>query len=207
MPSSFECNNTPYGGDELIASLRGIVQHIGEDELVIEMGGVGLRVSIPHSVMDDVVLGKPLFLLTELVVRESSLSLYGFGSADQRDLFDLLMQVSGVGPRLALAILSTLSVDVIKSAVVNDQSDVLTRVPGVGGKTADKIIFFLKDRLKAPLEAVGIPSGVDTEVLGVLTTLGYSLVEAQSAIQSIPEDASEDVEERVKLALSYFASP
>jgi len=191
----------------LIASLRGIVQHIGEDDIVVEVGGVGLRVAVPHSLLSDVVLGKPLFLLTQLVVRESSLGLYGFGNADQRDLFNLLMQVSGVGPRLALAILSNLSVDVIKSAVVNDQSEVLTRVPGVGEKTADKIIFFLKDRLKAPLEEMGMPSGVDTEVLGVLTTLGYSLVEAQTAIQSIPDDASEDIEERVRLALSYFASP
>jgi len=191
----------------LIASLRGIVQHIGEGELVVEVGGVGLRVAVPHSLMDDAAMGKPLFLLTQLVVRESSLSLYGFGSSEQRDLFGLLMQVSGVGPRLALAVLSTLSVDVIKSAVVNDHSEVLTRVPGIGGKTADKVIFFLKDRLKAPLEAGGLPSGVDTEVLSVLTTLGYSLVEAQTAIQSIPEDASEDVEERVKFALSYFASP
>ncbi len=191
----------------MIASLRGIVQHIGEGELVVEVGGVGLRVAVPHSLMDDAAMGKPLFLLTQLVVRESSLSLYGFGSSEQRDLFGLLMQVSGVGPRLALAVLSTLSVDVIKSAVVNDHSEVLTRVPGIGGKTADKVIFFLKDRLKAPLEAGGLPSGVDTEVLSVLTTLGYSLVEAQTAIQSIPEDASEDVEERVKFALSYFASP
>jgi len=191
----------------LIASLRGIVQHIGEDDIVVEVGGVGLRVAVPHSLLNDVVLGKPLFLLTQLVVRESSLGLYGFGNADQRDLFDLLMQVSGVGPRLALAILSNLSVDVIKSAVVNDQSEVLTRVPGVGEKTADKIIFFLKDRLKASLEEMGMPSEVDTEVLGVLTTLGYSLVEAQTAIQSIPEDASEDIEERVRLALGFFASP
>ncbi len=191
----------------MIASLRGIVQHIGEDDIVVEVGGVGLRVAVPHSLLNDVVLGKPLFLLTQLVVRESSLGLYGFGNADQRDLFDLLMQVSGVGPRLALAILSNLSVDVIKSAVVNDQSEVLTRVPGVGEKTADKIIFFLKDRLKASLEEMGMPSEVDTEVLGVLTTLGYSLVEAQTAIQSIPEDASEDIEERVRLALGFFASP
>lgn len=191
----------------MIASLRGIVQHIGEEALVIEVGGVGLQVAVPHSLLGDVILGKPLFLLTQLVVRETSFSLYGFANADQRDLFDLLMQVSGVGPRLALAILSNLSVDVIKSAVVKDQSDVLTRVPGVGEKTADKIIFFLKDRLKAPLEEMKMPSGVEMEVLGVLTTLGYSLVEAQSAIQSIPEDASEDIEERVRLALSYFAGP
>jgi Holliday junction DNA helicase RuvA len=191
----------------LIASLRGILQHVGEDEVVIEVGGVGLQVAVPHSLLADAVLGKPIFLLTQLVIRENSFSLYGFSNADQRDLFDLLMQVNGVGPRLALAILSNLSIDVIKSAVVNDQSEVLTRVPGVGGKTADKIIFFLKDRLKAPLEGMEMPSSVDTEVLGVLTTLGYSLVEAQTAIQSIPEDTSQDIEERVRLALSYFSNP
>jgi Holliday junction DNA helicase RuvA len=191
----------------LIASLRGVVQHIGEEDVVIEVGGVGLLVTVPHSLLADVVLGKPIFLLTQLVVRESSFSLYGFSNTDQRGLFNLLMQVSGVGPRLALAVLSNLSVDVIKGAVVNDQSEVLTRVPGVGGKTADKIIFFLKDRMKAPLEGLEMPSGVDTEVLGVLTTLGYSLVEAQTAIQAIPDGTSHDIEERVRLALSYFSNP
>jgi Holliday junction DNA helicase RuvA len=192
----------------MIASLRGVVQHIGEDELVIDIGGVGLHVAVPRPVLeDDLAVGKTIFLLTYLVVRESSLSLYGFNTPEQRELFEWLLQVSGVGPRLALAVLSTLSLEMLKNAVGNNQADVVATVPGVGRKTAEKIILHLKDKLEAPFEIAGIPSETDTEVLSVLTALGYSLVEAQAAIQSIPPDAPEDIESRVKVALKYFAQP
>ncbi|NIS79202.1 MAG: Holliday junction branch migration protein RuvA [Anaerolineales bacterium] len=191
----------------MIFSLRGVVQHVAEDELVLELGSVGLQVAVPRPVLDDAEVGKPLFLLTKLVIRDTSIAIYGFNSADQRNLFELLMQVSGVGPRLALSVLSHLSADVLQSAVVNDQPEVVSRVPGVGRKTAEKIVFHLKDRLKAPLEAIGVQSEMDTEVLSVLTALGYNLVEAQAALQSIPPDTAEDVEQKVKQALRYFAQP
>lgn len=192
----------------MIASLRGVVQHIGDDELTIEVGGVGLLVAVPRSVLEEMSeVGQPLFLLTHLVVRESSLSLYGFSTLEQKELFELLIQVRGVGPRLAMAVLSNLSPDVLRGAVVRDQPEVLARVPGVGRKTGQKIIFHLKDRLVASLEDVGIPSEVDTEVLSALTALGYSLVEAQAAVQFIPDSAPQDIEERVMLALKFFARP
>jgi Holliday junction DNA helicase RuvA len=108
---------------------------------------------------------------------------------------------------LALAVLSHLSPDVLRSAVVQDQPATFASVPGIGKKTAQKIIFHLKDRLEVPYSQVVAVSEVDTEVLGVLTALGISLVEAQSALQSIPSDSPQDVETRVKLALNYFASP
>jgi len=192
----------------VIASLRGVVQHIGDDELILEVGGVGLRVAVPRSVLQEMPeVGQPLFLLTHLVVRESSLSLFGFSTTDQKELFELLIQVRGVGPRLALAVLSHLSPDVLRSAVARDQPEVLARVPGVGRKTGQKIIFHLKDRLATTFEDIGVPSEVDTEVLSVLTALGYSLVEAQAALQFIPDSAPQDIEERVMFALKFFARP
>lgn len=192
----------------MIASLRGVVQHIGDDELILEVGGVGLRVAVPRSVLQDMPeVGQPLFLLTHLVVRESSLSLFGFSTTEQKELFELLVQVRGIGPRLALAVLSHLSPDVLRSAVARDQPEVLARVPGVGRKTGQKIIFHLKDRLATPLEDIGVPSEVDTEVLSVLTELGYSLVEAQAALQFIPDSAPQEIEERVMFALKFFARP
>jgi len=192
----------------VIASLRGVVQHIGDDELILEVGGVGLRVAVPRSVLQDMPeVGQPLFLLTHLVVRESSLSLFGFSTTEQKELFELLIQVRGIGPRLALAVLSHLSPDVLRSAVARDQPEVLARVPGVGRKTGQKIIFHLKDRLATTLEDIGVPSEVDTEVLSVLTALGYSLVEAQAALQFIPDSAPQDIEERVMFALKFFARP
>jgi Holliday junction DNA helicase RuvA len=192
----------------MIASLRGVVQRLGEGRLVIEIGGVGLEVAVPSGYLrQNIEVGETVFLYTHLIVREDSLSLYGFPSTEQRALFMDLMSVSGVGPRLALAILSHLSADVLRSAVVNNQPGVLSQVPGVGKKTAEKLVFNLKDRLEAPELAAEPIDGLDTEVVSVLTALGYSVVEAQSAVQSIPSDETDDIEERVRLALRYFAKP
>jgi len=192
----------------MISSLRGIVQAVAEDSLVLEVGGVGLHVAAPSSVIERVAgIGKPLFLHTHLIVREDALRLFGFSSLEERAIFLELLQVTGVGPRIALAVLSTLSIDSLRQAVVGNQVEALIRVPGIGKKTAEKLIFHLKDRI-APLAmaeaGIGQP---DNEVLSVLTALGYSLVEAQSAIQSLERGSNEDVEERIKLALQYFARP
>jgi Holliday junction DNA helicase RuvA len=192
----------------MIRSIRGIVLHIGEGELTLEVGGIGLRIAITGSVpAAGPEVGKPFVLHTYLSVREDELSLYGFQSAEERGLFEVLLGVSGIGPKLAISVLSNLSPDVLRSAVANNQPEILTRVPGIGKKTGEKIIFHLKDILSAPAVDIRVPSDVDTEVLGVLTGLGYSLVESQTAVQSIPEDAKDDLEERVRLALQYFSSP
>ncbi len=189
----------------MIASLRGVVQYRGDDELILEVGGVGLRVAVPQSVLEDApASGEPIFLYTRLVVREPSISLFGFNTVEQRELFELLLQVGGVGPRIALAVISHLSPDVLRSAIARDQPEVLTRVPGIGRKTGQKIIFHLKDRIAISPEEIVAPSEIDTEVLSVLTALGYSLAEAQAALQFIPSDAPQTVEERVKFALKYF---
>jgi Holliday junction DNA helicase RuvA len=192
----------------VITSIRGILQSVSSDHLVIEVGGVGLQVSVPHSVLDRVPeTGEAIFLHTHLAVRADALQLFGFSTGEEREFFFHLLQVSGVGPRIALAVLSVLSPDALRSAVVNDQPEVLQEVPGIGRKTAEKIIFYLKDRLAPSAgEAIRL-SEHDNEVLGVLTTLGYNLVEAQEAIRAIPREAPEDVEQRVKLALQYFAPP
>lgn len=192
----------------MIASLRGVVQHLGEASVTLEVGGVGIEVSVPHSVVEHgPAVGDPFFLHTRMIVREDSIQLYGFDTLEQRELFDLLLQVSGVGPRLALALLSHLSADVLRGAVANNQPEALDKVPGIGRKTAEKIVFFLKDRLRAPAPALRLIRGADGEVLSALTALGYTLVEAQAAVQAIPDDAPEDIEDRLRLALRHFARP
>ncbi|MGB9896804.1 Holliday junction branch migration protein RuvA, partial [Thermanaerothrix sp.] len=118
-----------------------------------------------------------------------------------------LLGVNGVGPRLALAILSALSVGLIQQAVHGEQPDLLARVPGVGRKTAQKIILYLQDKIGREESFTGLAafSEVDHQVLEALTHLGYSVVEAQAALQSIPRDAPADVEERLRLALQHLA--
>jgi Holliday junction DNA helicase RuvA len=147
-----------------------------------------------------------VFLHTQLVVREDNWSMYGFEREIDRDFFGLLLAVNGIGPRLALSILSTLSVDVIRKAVLAEQADIFTRVPGIGKKTAQKIVLYLQGKVGEACEmreTIGLLD-LDTEVLEALTGLGYSVVEAQTAIQSIRRDAPAVDEERLRLALQFF---
>jgi Holliday junction DNA helicase RuvA len=193
----------------MIASLRGTLLSLQPpDQCVVEVAGVGFKVWVPTAVLDGAQAGHLIFLHTHLIVREDALTLFGFSTDEQRALFELLLTVQGVGPRLALAVLSTLSPDVLRRAVANEQPEVFSRVRGVGRKTAEKIVFALKDKLGAALGLAGVTaaSDVDTEVLAALTALGYSVVEAQAAVQAIPKDAAAPtVEDRIRLALAYFA--
>ncbi len=192
----------------MIASLRGTLLSIAPpDSLVLEVGGVGYRVSVPTSVLDGVDVGRGLFLHTVMIVREDALSLYGFENEEQRTLFDLLLGVQGVGPKVALSVLSSLSPEVLRSAIVNEQPDVLSRVKGIGKKTAEKLVFSLKDKLGGGFEFGGVmPADIDADVITALTALGYSVVEAQAAVQAIPkEHNTAPLEERIRLALGYFS--
>ncbi|MDT8306784.1 MAG: Holliday junction branch migration protein RuvA [Anaerolineae bacterium] len=190
----------------MIASLSGAVTFIGRDHLVINVGGVGLRVFVPRNVLEDVGgVGRRMTLQTHLIVRENELALYGFSSEDDRSMFELLLGVSGVGPKVGLAILSTLSPEIFKSAIMREEPAVLQRVPGIGKKTADRILFQLRDRMDFAASASGVTlvSDVDADVIELLTGLGFSIVEAQTALQNVPREAA-TVDERLQLALQYL---
>lgn len=191
----------------MIASLSGKIIHIDQDSLVVEVGGIGYQVYVPDPVHDQYRRGDVINLYTYLVVRQDALSLYGFESHEGREFFELLLTVNGVGPRLALAVLSILDPETVRRSVLNEQAEIFSRVPGVGKKTAQKILFHLQDKLPAGngLESVSAYSDVDTEILNALTALGYSVVEAQAALQSIPRDVPDDVEARLRFALQYFS--
>ncbi len=192
----------------MIAILEGEVIGINENAVVVRVGGVGLQVYVPAPLRSRLRMMDQIFLYTQLIVREDLLALYGFETEQERDYFNLLLGVNGVGPRMAIAILSVLSVDAVRRAVASEQSEVFARVPGVGKRTAQKIFLHLQDRIKAgdvfDMAASSMGAGDET-VLEALTALGYSVVEAQAALQSIPREASEDVEERLRLALQYFS--
>jgi Holliday junction DNA helicase RuvA len=190
----------------MISTLRGEISQIEENALVVEVGGVGLRVFVPAPLRGRVRTGEAAFLYTHLAVREDALTLYGFESQADRDLFNLLLGVDGVGPKLALSVISSMTLEAIQRAIFADEAELLSRVPGVGKKTAQKIALHLKDKLKPAdaLAKVADLADYDSEVLAALTALGYSVVEAQAAIQSIPKDAPKAVEERLRLALQNF---
>jgi len=191
----------------MIASISGIVREIEVDTLVIENQGIGYLVYVPRTICDHARIGEQIFLFTQLLVREDSLTLVGFETIEARKLFNLLLSVNGVGYKLALSILSTLSGDALRGAILQNQVDILVRVPGLGRKTAQKIILSLQDKIRGDgdWDQLAAFSDLDGEVLAALTALGYSVVEAQAAIQSIPKDAPQEIETRLRLALSYFA--
>ncbi len=191
----------------MIARISGTIVAVKPDRLVVQVGGVGVTVHVPTPVLQAVDgVGRPVELVTHLHVRENELALYGFLTEEELALFESLLGVSGVGPKVALSILSTLSPDALRQAVARDEPGILTRVPGVGPKTARAILFHLRDKLAEWRES-GVPllTDQDAEVIGALTALGFSLVEAQTALQNVPRDPDLPLEERIRLALAYLA--
>lgn len=191
----------------MIRSLRGVVMGQGKDYLVVEVSGVGLKVFVADTLALTAEIGERLLLHTYLQVREDALNLYGFREEAELAMFELLLGVNGVGPKVALATLGVLAPDALKLAILSEEPGLIARVPGVGKRTAEKIVLELRDKVKqtAGLAALAGAPDVDTEVVEALIALGYSVVEAQRAVQKLPKNA-EGVEERLRLALSQFTS-
>ena len=195
----------------MIRQVRGTVITVGSNFLVIEVGnavaGIGLRIFAPEPTAARFRAGDSLSLFTHLQVRETELSLYGFEELDELDIFETLLGVSGIGPKVALATLSTLTPDALRLAVANKEPGIVARVPGIGKRTAEKVIVELKDKLapaEGELAALATTLDADAEVMEALTSLGYSVVEAQRALQQIPDDIT-GVEERLRMALVQFS--
>ena len=193
----------------MLASLSGKVAATGEDFVVIKVGGVGFYVSVPQTVLDNLPgPGMELTVHTHLHVRENDLALYGFASKEDLALFRLLLGVSGIGPKVALSLLSFLPMDRLQAAIAQEDVVMLARVPGIGPKTAKKLVFDLKDKIAAdimPGEPQPVLTEADADLIAALTSLGYSVSEAQEAIRSLPREALA-LEERIRLALAYFTS-
>lgn len=193
----------------MISSIQGRIIEIKRDSLILELGGIGIQVYVPTQTKSQSNVGENIFLFGHLVIRDDAIMLFGFETSKQRDFFELLLGVSGVGPKSSLAILSVFDPETIQRAVVNEQAEIFTNVPGIGKKTAQQIILYLEDRLPKGqiLEPIKLLSEMDSELLNALTSLGYSVIEAQRAIQSLPDDSPQIIEERLTMALQYFAKP
>jgi Holliday junction DNA helicase RuvA len=193
----------------MIAGLHGKLESLGGDWAIINVGGIGFQVYMPTSTLSSLgKVGDEVHLHTQLHLREDSVAIYGFASADELRLFQTLLGVSGLGPRLALAMLSAMSLDKLTMAIATGSTDLLKVIPGVGKKTADRIILELKDKIAAGW--VTTPAAqlaeVNTDVLAALTSLGYSVAEATRAVATLPPSSDLSLEEKIKLALQYFTS-
>jgi Holliday junction DNA helicase RuvA len=189
----------------MIASVHGRVEAVMKDALIVSVGGIGLRVLCPQPTLAAVRVGELITLHTHLVVREDELTLVGFGTAEELTLFERFISVSGVGPKSGLSLLSAMAPDALRLAIGQEQPDLLARVPGIGKKTAQKIVLELKDKV-GPVEVtegLAALTEADAAVIDALTALGYSIIEAQRAVQSLPRDIT-DVEERLRRALASF---
>lgn len=196
----------------MLRIVRGTVAMRLKDALVVDIGGasggIGFKIAVPEPTAARFHDGAAVFLHTYLQVREDSLSLFGFETEEELGIFELLLTVSGVGPKVALATLSTLSPDSLRLALANNEPAMIARVPGVGKRTAEKIVVELKDKIKAPasgIEALANINAADAEVIDALIALGYSVVESQRAVQALPKDVTQ-VEDRLRLALRNFSA-
>ncbi|MGH9042133.1 MAG: Holliday junction branch migration protein RuvA [Acidimicrobiia bacterium] len=192
----------------MIGSLRGaVLERTTTGEVLVEVGGVGYRVAVPAGALVTLEPGGAAFLFTHLLVREDALALYGFPDRDQRDTFEALMSASGVGPKLALAILSVHSPAALRRAVAEGDLDALTLVPGVGKRTAQRLMIELAAKLALPvLDPVTDGSThARAEVRAALDGLGYAPDEVREVLVRLPDDAPVELMLRDALKLLALA--
>ena len=192
----------------MIGSVRGtVVERTTNGEVLVEVGGVGYRVNVPLRAMTTLDPGSNAFLFTHLHVREDAMVLYGFPSRDERDTFEVLIGATGVGPKLALAILSVHTPNTLRRCLADDDLDALMLVPGVGKRTAQRLLVDLKARLEVPdldlVDAAGGPSTPRGEVRDALIGLGYSPEEVRTVLGQLGEDGT--VETLLRDALRVLA--
>ena len=190
----------------MIAGLHGVLVARTADSLVIEVGGVSFRVMAPSGTLSQAgTIGDTVKVFTHLHVREDALTLFGFQTPQERDLFLVLLTVTGVGPMVALSLISAYPAETLKQAIVAGDLDLLSRVPGIGRKTAARLALELKGKLEVGRVAAAPASSADSELAAALSNLGYTAAQVQSALQSLPAAGAGSIEDRLRLALGYFA--
>lgn len=192
----------------MISSLSGTVRHKDLHYLIVDISGVGYKVLVTTETALDVVPSSPIFLWTHLVVRETALELFGFPDKETLDTFELLITISGIGPKSALSILNVATPSMLRQAVASEDTTYLTRVSGIGKKNAEKIVLELKDKLKISKEDASTSSvqvRAEGDALEALVSLGYNERDAREALKRVPKEI-EGASERVKAALKLLSS-
>ena len=188
----------------MIGRLRGTVDDRGGDWLLVDVGGVGFLVHCSSGTLASAKEGAQITLHTHLAVREDSMTLYGFISAHEQRLFQILTSVSGVGPKVGLALLSVMDADELSYAIASGNAASLARAQGVGQKLASRIVLELREKFTAE-GPVTVPGVESEDVIAALMSLGYSQTEAADAVSRVNMPPGVELEERVRLALSHFA--
>jgi Holliday junction DNA helicase RuvA len=192
----------------MIAGLDGTLEQVNADSAIIKVGGVSFQVFTPASALGQIgSIGDRVHLYTHLHWKEDSTALYGFTTSQELDLFKMLITVSGVGPKSALSILSTLRPDDLASAIINSDADLITQAPGIGKKTAARLVLELKGKLEKGWGGMvaGGPSRDNAEVVAALTNLGYSTADAARAAAAVATSEDLTLEDRIRLALRHLA--
>jgi len=191
----------------MIASIEGILEIRSDDWAIIKVGGVGLQIHLPSSTLNQPGdLGKKVQLHTHLNLKEDNISLYGFLSRQEIDLFKMLTSVNGIGPKVALVMLSHLDPGRLVSAIASEDVNMLTRLPGVGKKTAQRLVLELKTKVEKLIgERYIFSSNDDAEVITALTNLGYSTTEAMQTLAALSNSNGLSMEEKISLALQQLA--
>ena len=202
----------------MLAYIKGELVSMTEDGIVVENNGMGYEIKVPLSVMNELpAMGEEIKIYTYLYVREDALKLYGFLTKDDLAVFKLLITVNGIGPKGALGILSAISPDDLRFAVLADDVKAISKAPGIGAKTASKLILELKDKLKLEdafeqrlehqAQRVSMSSSVDimNEAVQALVALGYSNTDALKAVRKVPLTEDTSVEELLKISLKYIS--
>lgn len=204
----------------MFSYIRGMLAEVSPEGVVVETGGVGWQIFVPLSVLDRLPrAGEEVKLYTSFQVREDAMTLYGFLSRQDRQMFEQLLGVSGIGPKAALGILSSLSPDDLRMAIISEDAKAIARAPGIGPKTAKRVILDLKDKIRMEdilpgedtftvQEAVTAAGGVDgaaKEAVEALVALGYSMTEAARAVRQVPVTEDMTVEAVLKASLKHLA--
>jgi len=191
----------------MIAGVRGKLESRRPDGAVVRVGGFSLLVQAPSSTLDK--LGQPgaeVELHTHLYLRQDNITLYGFSTVEERGLFQQIIGVSGLGPKTALALLSAFPPEQLAPAIISGNTDLLSRVPGVGKKTASRLVLELKGKLQKGWEGAppALVAETNEDVVAALTALGYTSAEAAKAVSALPHDKDLSLEEKLRLALQSF---
>ena len=189
----------------MISSLSGTVRHKDLNALVVDVGGVGYKVLATSETTLNISLNSPIFLWIHMVVRETAMELFGFLDREGLETFELLITISGIGPRTALGILNVASPATLRQAVASADTTYLTRVSGIGKKNAEKIVLELKDKLKVSEEDRSVNSKTEGDAMEALIALGYSERDSREALKKIPKDL-EGAPNRVKAALKALGT-